>query len=293
MPFIPLQCPNCGANLTVDSDKDAAICEFCGRPYIVKEAIIQTHINSLSTSINAENVNVYTQKDFNIVAGCLKQYTGEDADVVIPSNVVAIGKDAFKEQLIRSVSIPDSVTSIEEGAFSKCTALTSIHIPDSVTSIGDGAFNSCSSLTSIRIPDSVTSIGGGAFYCCTSLTSIRIPDGVTSIKQMTFSHCSSLTSIRIPDGVISIELGAFVGCSSLSSIYIPDSVSHIDLSAFLDCNSLSKIDFKNWPKFQAFDNLPAFKASLKKENRCTYCGGQFQKGLFRITCQNCHKPKNY
>ena len=66
MPFIPLQCPNCGANLTVDSDKDAAICEFCGRPYIVKEAIIQTHINSLSTSINAENVNVYTQKDFNI-----------------------------------------------------------------------------------------------------------------------------------------------------------------------------------------------------------------------------------
>ena len=90
-------------------------------------------------------------------------------------------------------SIPDSVTSISDDAFSGCRSLTSIEIPDSVTSIGWGAFDGCSSLTSIEIPDAVTSIGGWAFCECTSLTSITIPDSVTSIGNDAFWGCSSLT----------------------------------------------------------------------------------------------------
>ena len=70
------------------------------------------------------------------------------------------------------VTIPDSVTSIGNYAFSGCSSLTSVTIPDSVTSIGDYAFQSCSSLTSVTIPDSVTSIGDSAFYWCSSLTSV-------------------------------------------------------------------------------------------------------------------------
>ena len=72
-----------------------------------------------------------------------------------------------------SFTIPDSVTSIGNGAFSNCTSLTSIEIPDSVTNIGTSAFKDCSSLTSVVIGDSVTSIGNQAFYRCTSLTSIK------------------------------------------------------------------------------------------------------------------------
>ena len=76
-------------------------------------------------------------------------------------------------------------------------------IPDSVTSIGDGALACCESLTSITIPDSVISIGDYAFYC-DSLTSITIPDGVTSIGDSAFWACESLTSIIIenPDCII-------------------------------------------------------------------------------------------
>ena len=69
-------------------------------------------------------------------------------------------------------TIPDSVTSIGEGAFSYCRNLASITIPDSVTSIGDHAFDDCRNLTSITIPDSVTSIGYRAFYYCTNLTDV-------------------------------------------------------------------------------------------------------------------------
>jgi len=75
--------------------------------------------------------------------------------------------------------IPNSVTSIGDGAFGYCTSLTSIKIPNSVTSIGSDAFYSCKSLTSVVIGDSVTSIGDWAFYSCTSLTSIIFNDTST------------------------------------------------------------------------------------------------------------------
>ena len=76
-------------------------------------------------------------------------------------------------------TIPDSVTSIVDDAFSGCSSLTSITIPDSVTSIGDHTFYDCSRLTSITIPDSVTSIGSNAFKYCTILNEIHIdkPNG--------------------------------------------------------------------------------------------------------------------
>ena len=50
------------------------------------------------------------------------------------------------------VVIPDSVTSIEDGAFEDCASLTSVEIPNSVTSIGKSAFEDCASLTSVEIP---------------------------------------------------------------------------------------------------------------------------------------------
>ena len=93
----------------------------------------------------------------------------------------------FDYTRIKSIIIPDSVTTIGSHAFEGCSSLTSIEIPESVTSIGDSAFKSCSSLTSIEIPDSVTIIGGNAFAECSSLTSIEIPSSVTEIGSSAFS----------------------------------------------------------------------------------------------------------
>ena len=71
-----------------------------------------------------------------------------------------------------NTTIPNSVTTIEFGAFSGCSGLTSISIPSSVTTIGDFAFKNCTGLKSISIPASVTKIGDYAFLGCTGLTNI-------------------------------------------------------------------------------------------------------------------------
>ena len=148
---------------------------------------------------------------------------------------------AFRDKNTTSYIIPDSVTSIGDGAFDHCSALRGIVIPDSVTSIGKCAFEGCYSLKSLVIPDSVTSIGKGAFKWCKSLDSLMIPDGVTGIGDATFCGCESLSDIVIPKSVTSIGGGAFDHCSALRSIVLPDGVTSIGDYAFVGCESLSDI----------------------------------------------------
>ena len=152
---------------------------------------------------------------------------------------------SFRNQKIESYIIPDSVTSIGDGAFSSCTSLSSIVIPDSVPSIGDWAFSDCTSLSNIVIPNSVTSIGEGAFSSCTSLSNIVIPDSVTRIGNFAFSNCTSLSNIVISDSVTNIGDDVFFQCSSLTSVVIPNSVTCVGDEAFCKCRSLSNIVIPN------------------------------------------------
>ena len=97
--------------------------------------------------------------------------------------------------------------------------MTGLDSGNTVTSIEDSAFSGCSGLTSVTIPGSVTSIGRFAFEDCRGLTSVTIPNGVTSIGEGAFASCGNLTDLTIPDSVTSIEGGAFNGCN-LSTITI-------------------------------------------------------------------------
>ena len=134
------------------------------------------------------------------------------------------------------MTIPNSVTSIGNNAFYRCSGLTSVTIGNSVTSIGNSAFYDCYYLTSVTIPNSVTSIGEGAFYGCSGLTSVTIPNSVTSIGNRAFYLCSGLTSVTIPNSVTSIGYNAFDGCSGLTSVTIPNSVTSIGNYAFDGCD---------------------------------------------------------
>lgn len=122
---------------------------------------------------------------------------------------------------LKTVTIGDGVTSIEEYAFSDYTSLTSVTIGSGVTGIAAYVFYNCSSLISVTIGDNVTSIGSYAFDGCSELTGVTIGSKVRSIGEYAFSNCTALTSVTIPDSVTSIGDAAFYGCSSLESITLP------------------------------------------------------------------------
>ena len=140
-----------------------------------------------------------------------------------------------------ATTIPASVESIGDNAFSYCKGLTSIEIPEGSTSIGDYAFSNCTGLISITIPASVESIGDYALYGCSGLTSIEIPASVKSIGDYAFSRCTGLTSIEFPESLESIGGSAFLGCTGLTSIKIPASVESIGQEAFIECTAIESI----------------------------------------------------
>ncbi|MBP5582445.1 MAG: leucine-rich repeat protein, partial [Bacteroidales bacterium] len=204
-------------------------------------------------------------------------------------NVTSIGDNAFNYRFcegenymfesfyyklcktLTSVTIPQSVTSIGNGAFSYCENLTSIAIPNSVTSIGDNAFYACENLTSVTIPQSVTSIGSGTFYNC-NLVSINIPESVTSIGNNAFGANLGVALVTFPENldvsnagirfstaelsffVINNKEVAIIGASKdIASLVIPNTVNvgntftitSIGGSAFSGCTGLTSIVIPN------------------------------------------------
>jgi hypothetical protein len=128
-----------------------------------------------------------------------------------------------RNEYIKGITLPSTLTSIGDEAFSGCGNLTSVTIPGSVTSIGYYAFRGSEGLTSVTIPGSVISIGISAFSSCTGLTTVTIGEGVTSIERQAFYWCTSLTSVTIPGSVTSIGEGAFGVCPSLTAITVAES----------------------------------------------------------------------
>ena len=199
---------------------------------------------------------------------------GSETSIEIPETidggkVKIIGAKAFEDcDTFTSITLPQSLTSIEDRAFDYCTALQNINIPQNVTNIGVSAFLHCESLTSITIPSGVTSIKTSAFASCTSLRSIDLPDHLVSIGISAFGNCTSLENIVIPAEVTSVGQFAFSGCISLESITLPPSVTSIGDNAFQACTSLESITLP--PSVtsigrNAFKDCTSLKAVFAKE----------------------------
>ena len=188
-------------------------------------------------------------------------YEGKDTIIVVPSSidgipVTAIANNAFTDkQRIKSITVPDSVTSIGTYAFSGCVSLAELNLGNGIKKIPAYMVQGCNKLQSIVIPDSVTSIGYDAFYSCSSLASVYIND-LSNWCNISFDTLSSnplycadnlyvngelVTELVIPDDVIIIESYAFCNLDCITSVVIPDSVTSIGDSAFQSCSSLTSV----------------------------------------------------
>ena len=172
--------------------------------------------------------------------------------IILPTNIEVLGQMHGR---FTSITIPNSVTSIDKYAFYGCDSLSSITLPNNVTSIGEEAFYECTSLTSINIPSGVTSIGLQAFGECDSLTSITIPNGLTNIDEDAFRYCDNLEHITVENGNPNydsrdncnalIETATNTLLRGCSTTVIPNSVMHIGNCAFGECFLLSNITLPN------------------------------------------------
>lgn len=229
------------------AQKDLSMCSFrlfgLQKPKEMKVWSTEVTEEDLKNAI-VDEFGVRYSKDWKRL---LRADNDLDGVYSIKKGVKVIANNAFSWCFysLKSIIIPDSVTSIGDYAFSECHSLKSINIPDSVTRIGYSAFKNCGCLTSISIPPSVTTIEYGTFLGCHSLRNINIPDTVTRIGRSAFEDCASLTSINIPPSLTTIEDGTFLCCHSLRNIYIPDTVTSIEDYAFSECNSLKNINIPN------------------------------------------------
>ncbi len=160
--------------------------------------------------------------------------------VLLPDTIQSIGQFAFfKCESLISVSLPESLTSIEHSAFKDCTSLEDIVFPDAVTFIGRSAFNNCSSLLDLALPESLETLSASAFAGCSALNRVSFPNSLTYIDHCVFDGCSSITNIILPTNLEKIGWAAFRNCSSLSSLVLPDSLLEVEYEAFDGCRKLN------------------------------------------------------
>lgn len=213
-----------------------------------------------SLYFNAENCQYCGNVSFPVFPSNLNQ-------LVIGDNVKTIPDYAFMNiSGIRSVEIPNSVTSIGLGVFYGCTKLTTLNFnarncdtcgsssspafPRSVSNIviGEGvevipenAFCGLVALTKVTLPNSVTLIRNGAFEGCSGLKEVTVSNSLTSIGGWSFHGCSSLAGLQLPSTLSYIGDYAFYECSGLKSIEIPSGVTSIKNHTFKKCSGLASV----------------------------------------------------
>ena len=142
--------------------------------------------------------------------------------VTFEEGIEKIDKEAFTGSGIENITLPDTVKSIGEDAFSNCAGVKSITLPEGLEGIGERAFASLGfGITEVTIPGSVNTIGESAFEGCLSLSAINIEEGVKKIEKSAFARCIEIEKMVIPDSVEFIDKNILAGCSSLTTLVTP------------------------------------------------------------------------
>ncbi|MBQ8860253.1 MAG: leucine-rich repeat protein [Ruminococcus sp.] len=225
---------------------------------------------------NPENVLEYEVMEDDTVK--ITRYDSLDITYNIPDEidgkiVTVIGKKAFKEcHALTNVTIPDTVTTIENQAFEKCDKLKTVVLGSSVQSLGYRAFAENKILTKINFPSSLLTIGNNCFIRCASLDNITIPNSVTSIGDFAFSDCTSIKNLTFENAELTIGEFAFGWCLKLSEISLGDKVNEIKSGAFVACDNVKSFTIKseNCVIDDSADTLPSNATIYAYEKSTAY-----------------------
>ena len=272
--------PSTVAKMTESNEKSDA------NPFAFCENLEEIYVAEGNKAYKSDGNCVMRREDNTLVAGCKASK--------IPSYTEHIGRSAFQGAALESVALPEGVTSIEDYAFARNDRLKEITLPQSLTSIGKTVFFWCAALESIALPDGVTSVGDKAFSTCISLkelalgaellnagcgltefcvalekitvsenneffsdegncltrkadstviagcASSKIPAGTEQIGEYAFCGQTQLGAIDFPDGLKKIGNYAF-SCTGLKELKLPRGLQRIGAYAFANCIELEYV----------------------------------------------------
>ena len=183
--------------------------------------------------------------------------------ITFPETLKEFGEEACVRANIKSVDIPESVTTLGASTFYQCKNLETITGLEGAEKIGNYAFYGCESAMSDLSLTSATSIGNSAFQGCKALTNVSFPN-VTTIGASAFAGCSALSgkvdlakateigqrafegcnieSIKLLK-VTSIPWGLVKDCKMLKSVVLNKNITSIAKDIFSGCTALESIDF--------------------------------------------------
>ncbi len=237
----------------------------------------------ISSNVLAETTSdgkyQYTILEDNTVQ--IDKYLGEEEIVEIPNqidgkDITIIGQKAFMSKTtIESIEMPNTIETIELGAFADCSNLTMISLSSNLKVLGDNALQN-TKISSITFPTSLEEIGVNLFIGNTQIRTVTIPKNVSKIgsgiamdtnireivvnsenknftaingvlftkdktELVAYPAAKTGTSYTIPSSVKIIGEAAFTYVSNLTSITIPNGVEEIGESAFSYCDSLVEL----------------------------------------------------
>lgn len=174
-----------------------------------------------SIEVPNDNSNYYSYNNCLYSSANILTFVPKYLDIVeIKEGTTAIGNNAFNGSNASTITIPNSVETIEANAFKNSKRLKNIRFNKGLVSIGEAAFEGCELLKTLNLPSTLESLGKYAFKDCSILASVILPNELKGIASNCFQNCRSLSGIVIPESVVSIGSDAFAGCSELKEFYI-------------------------------------------------------------------------
>lgn len=199
---------------------------------------------------------------------------------IMPNSTLSVGKYAFRYDAgLTAIQLSTSLSIIYDYAFGEC-GFSQLILPESLKSMQAGAFINNSNLADITIPKKTEGIGAGAFENCSALESVTFKTHETklTVDKNAFNHCAVLSKVNIDylddwahinfqnaaanpastahrlylngEELIDVELpvgtkyignNVFNGCSDIRTLKIPATVEHVNDNIIAGCSSLTDV----------------------------------------------------
>ena len=240
-------------NLTIYTVKNSSVYDYA-KEYKVRVKPLENDDKTDSIKTDSSIPKCWEYEN-----GWLKEYSGNDSELVIPASfgdqkVIGLGGSLFEgNKALKKVIISEGIEIISNNVFRGCKSLEEISFPESLRAIGanytiKGCLEGDTPFQRTPWEDKAGNmvIAGKVLVSYRGdEESVTIPEGIKVIGELAFRKKSNLKTVELPSTVEIIDRAAFKDCKSLKEIVLPCSLQSFESNSFIGCSSLEKIVVDN------------------------------------------------